>query len=218
VITERTPTVNPYWVYSQRKIACEKLVKEARGLHWTIVRPSHTVRTGLPTMMNEGDIVGHRMIAGKKVLVSGDGTTPWTLTRSADLAKPFVKLLGNAKALSEDFHITSDRAYTWNAIYETIAAGLGVKADIVHVTTDTLVKFHPDWEGPLMGDKTWAALFDNSKVKRVAGDFTCAEDLKEVLADSIANFKRRLQASGPQTAPLDELMDRIGAAQSALGA
>ena len=81
-----------------------------------------------------------------------------------------------------------------------------------------MVKFHPEWEGPLMGDKTWAALFDNSKVKRVAGDFTCAEDLNVVLADSIANFKVRLQANGPQTGPLDALMDRIAAAQDALGA
>ena len=33
------------------------------------------MRSGLPTMMNEGDIVAHRMLAGKRVLVSGDGTT-----------------------------------------------------------------------------------------------------------------------------------------------
>jgi nucleoside-diphosphate-sugar epimerase len=217
VITEKTPAINPYWDYSQRKIACEAMLKAAGGLPWTIVRPSHTVRTGLPTMMNEGDAVAHRMLAGKPVLVAGDGTTPWTLTRSADFAVPFVGLFGNAGALREDFHITSDRAYTWNAIYRTIAEGLGVEADIVRVTTDTLVKFHPAWEGPLMGDKTWAALFDNSKVKRVAGPFTCSEQLPEVLADSIAHFKKRLQAKGPQTSDLDPLMDRIASEQRALG-
>jgi nucleoside-diphosphate-sugar epimerase len=129
------------WDYSQRKIGCEAMLKVTDKLPWTIVRPSHTVRTGLPTMMNEGDVVAHRMLAGKPVLVAGDGTAPWTLTRSADLAVPFVGLFGKPGALGEDFHITSDRAYTWNAIYETIARGLGVEADIVHVTTDTWSSF-----------------------------------------------------------------------------
>lgn len=217
VITEHTPAINPYWPYSQDKIACETMLKASRDLPFTIVRPSHTVRTGLPTMMNEGDIVAHRMLAGKPVLVAGDGTTPWTLTRSVDFAVPFVGLFGKADALGEDFHITGDRGYTWNAIYTSIAKALDVEARIVHVTTDTLVAFHPAWEGPLMGDKTWAALFDNSKVKRVAGPFTCSENLDEVLAESIAHFRQRLARTGPTTGDLDPLMDRIAREQTALG-
>jgi nucleoside-diphosphate-sugar epimerase len=217
IITEKTPTVNPYWEYSQRKIACEQLLKDQSKLPWTIVRPSHTARTGLPTMMNEGDVIGHRMLAGRPVLVTGDGTTPWTLTRSIDFSAPFIRLFGNSRALGDDFHITSDRGYMWNDIYAVIATKLGVEAKIVHVPTDTLVRYHPAWEGPLMGDKTWAALFDNSKVKRVAGDFTCSENLDEVLEESIANFKKRLAEKGPQTGDLDLLMDRIAKEQSALG-
>ena len=217
VITEKTPAVNPYWAYSQAKIACETMLKAQQKLPWTIVRPSHTVRTGLPTMMNEGDIVAHRMLAGKPVLVSGDGTTPWTLTRSVDFAVPFIGLFGKPAALSEDFHITSDRAYTWDGIYKAIAKALGVEAKIVHVPTDTLVAYHPAWEGPLMGDKTWAALFDNSKVKRVAGPFTCSEDLDEVLAESIVHLRQRLKANGPQIGEFDPLMDRIASEQAGLG-
>lgn len=217
VITERTPAINPYWTYSQNKIACEELVRNAAGLSWTIVRPSHTVRSGLPTMMNEGDLVGHRILAGKPLIVCGDGSTPWTLTRSEDFAAPFVGLFGKQAALSEVFHITSDNAYTWDDIYKTIAAGLGAEANIVHVPTDTLVRYHPDWAGPLLGDKTWAALFDNSKVKAVAGDFSCVSDLSAVLAQPVAYFKRRRERTGPQTAEIEALMDRIAAEQGALG-
>ena len=118
VITEeRTPAINPYWPYSQDKIACEELVKGSKNLPWTIVRPSHTVRSGMPTMVNEGDIVPQRMLQGKPVIVAGDGATPWTLTRSEDFAKPYVGLFGKPKALSDIFHITSDRAHTWDEIY-----------------------------------------------------------------------------------------------------
>ena len=152
------------------------------------------------------------------MIVAGDGATPWTLTRCADFAVPFVKLFGVREALGEDFHITSDNAYTWNDIYDAIAEGLGAKADIVHVPTDTLVRYHPEWEGPLMGDKTWSALFDNAKVKRVVGDFAGAKELKDVLAEPIAHFKARLRSDGPKTGELDALIDRIAREQRALGA
>jgi nucleoside-diphosphate-sugar epimerase len=212
-----TPPENPYWLYSQNKIACENLMKASK-LPWTNVRPSHTVRSGLPTMLNEGDAVAHRMLAGKPVLVTGDGTSIWTLTRSEDFAKPFVKLFGNKAALGEDFHITGDVGFTWDDIYSTIARGLGVEAKIVHVPTDTVVKFQPDWAGPLLGDKTWTVLFDNSKVKRVAGDFTCETDLSKILSEPIRFVKARIAAKAPYNTDNEAMIDKIIAAQSALGA
>lgn len=218
VITEETPTVNPYWPYSQAKIACEALVKAETTLPWTIVRPSHTVRSGLPTMVNEGDIIAHRMLAGRPVLIAGDGLTPWTLTRSRDFAAPFIRLFGAKAALGTDFHITADIAQTWDGIYAAIARGLGVEPHIVHVPTDTLIRYHHDWEGPLLGDKSWTALFDNSKVKSVAGDFTCATDIDTILEESIMHVKKRIAVSGPQTHELDPLYERIAREQSALGA
>jgi nucleoside-diphosphate-sugar epimerase len=217
VITEKTPTVNPFWRYSQEKIACEAMLRASSGLSWTIVRPSHTVRSMLPTMVNEGDSVARRMMAGKPVIVAGDGSTPWTLTRCVDFARPFVKLFGQSAALGEDFHITSDHGYTWDSIYRTIAAGLGVEADIVHVPTDTLVRYIPDWLGPLMGDKTWTALFDNAKVKRVSGDFACEKDLNEVLKEPIAHVKARLKASDPGDSEREAMIDRIAREQRMLG-
>lgn len=217
IITEETPAVNPYWLYSQNKIACEELLA-ASSLPWTIVRPSHTVRSGLPTMMNEGDSVAHRMLAGKPVIVCGDGTTPWTLTRSEDFAKPFIGLFGKSAALNDTFHITSDRGHTWDEIYSAIARGMGTEANIVHVPTDVLVRYEPEFEGPLLGDKTWTALFDNSKVKSVAGDFDCVEDIDAILAEPIRYVKKRAAEGGPTTGKYDDIFDRIAKEQSALGA
>jgi len=217
VTTEQTPAANPYWKYSQDKIACENALRATKGLAWTIVRPSHTVRVGIPSVFNDGDSVAHRMLAKRPVLIPGDGTTPWTLTRSADFARPFVRLFGNPKALGETFHITSDHAFTWNAIYRAIGAGLGVEPDIVHVPTDTLIRYHRDWEALLMGEKSFVSLFDNSKVKDVAGDFACESDLAKVLEEPIATVKARIKAGGPQASELDPLMDRVAKEQRGLG-
>lgn len=44
-ITEEIPLYNPYWEYSRKKIACEKLLEEEyqkSGFPYTIIRPSHT--------------------------------------------------------------------------------------------------------------------------------------------------------------------------------
>jgi len=45
LITERTPTVNPFWDYSQHKIDCEAVLRRANevsGFPVTTVRPSLT--------------------------------------------------------------------------------------------------------------------------------------------------------------------------------
>lgn len=212
-----TPAINSYWPYSQAKIACEELMKASK-LNWTNVRPSHTTRSGFPTLLNEGNSVGHRMLAGKHVLVAGDGTSIWTLTRSEDFAKPYVKLFGNKAAYGEDFHITGDVGFTWDAIYMTIAKGLGVEAKIAHVPTDTLIRYNKDWAGPLLGDKTYTTLFDNSKIKRVAGDFTCETDLEKILSEPVRYFKKRAAAKAPYNTDSEALIDRIIADQLSLGA
>ena len=62
-----------------------------------------------------------------------------------------------------------------------------------------------------MGDKTWSALFDNSKVKSVAGPFEASQDLDEILSASVVHAKGRLQA--PEASEEDRLIDRIVAAQ-----
>jgi len=161
--------------------------------------------------------VAHRMLEGKPVIVAGDGNTPWTLTRSEDFAKPFVKLFGKKRALGEDFHITGDKGFTWDAIYTAIGRGLGVVPKLVHVPTDTLVAYKPDWAGPLLGDKSWTALFDNSKVKKVAGDFRCETDLDKILSEPIRYLKQRIAANTPYNTDSEALTDRIIREQSALG-
>ncbi|MEO8532077.1 MAG: SDR family oxidoreductase, partial [Deltaproteobacteria bacterium] len=184
-ITEDVPLINPFWQYSRDKAACEAVLQAQDKLPFTIIRPSHTVRTRLPTAIGDSGTCVHRVRQGKPVVVHGDGTTFWTVTRSEDLAKPFARLLGNAGALGEDFHITSDLSFTFDDIHETIARMMGFESQIVHVASDTLARYNPDWLGGLLGDKSHTVQFDNSKVKAVAGDFSCVQTLEEVLENPV---------------------------------
>jgi nucleoside-diphosphate-sugar epimerase len=226
IITEKTPLENPYWEYSRNKIACERLLQDQSKPPYTIVRPSHTVRTRLPIEIGEPMGSLRRILAGKPVLVSGDGTAPWTLTRSIDFSVPFVRLFGNSRALSQDFHITNDRAFTWDQIHTAIGRAFDVEARNFHVPTDTLTRYNREWTGSLVGDKMWTALFDNSKIKSAVGQFTCVQDLDKILAEPVALAKRNLDLTGDTGHPNnlghvvrdeDTLMDRIIADQSSLG-
>jgi nucleoside-diphosphate-sugar epimerase len=220
LISEDTPLANPYWEYSQKKTHMERILlewHEQGRLPVTVVRPSHTYRLNFPTALGGGDWTAKRMLEGKPIIVHGDGASLWTLTHAADFAGPFVRLLGNAKALGEDFHITQDNPYTWDEIFHAIAESLGVQPRLVHVASDTLVQYEPEWAGPLLGDKSPSTVFDNSKVKAVAGEFKCTVSLEEGMRGAAAAYRQRSRAGGDPNPEVDvALYERIIAEQLAL--
>src|ERR1700754_278864 len=172
-VTESTPLRNPYWQYSRDKIACEDLlVAEYRdaGFPATIVRPSHTY-DATKTVLSGGWTSLARMLAGKPVIVHGDGSSLWTVTHNTDFARAFVPLLGHPRTLGEAFHITSDDVLTWDQIARALGAALGVSPRIVHVPSDAIAARDPEWGAGLLGDKTHSMVFDNSKLRRLVPDF-----------------------------------------------
>ena len=189
-ITESTPLANPVWEYSQNKIACEDyLMQKYRkdGFPVTIVCPSHTYRVVFPIAV--GDWRGYWLIdrikKGKEIVVHGDGTSLWVLTHSEDFAKGFVGLLGNIHAIGHAFHITSDELLTWNQIYEIIAGAVGMKANIIHIPSDLIMKYDIETGAGLLGDKAYSVIFNNTKIKTFVPGFKATipftEGIKKVL-------------------------------------
>ena len=215
IITEDVPLANPYWAYSRLKAQAETVLTGQDSLRHTIVRPSHTFRTQPPLAVGDAATVLRRMLTGRPVIVPGDGTSLWTITRSVDFAPPFVRLLGDKRAIGQTFHLTNDVPTTWNLIYEATGRALGVTPHVVHVATDTLVQYRTDWEGPLLGDKSNSLMFDNSKIKSVVGDFSCETALDAMLANAI-NTSRVAEEAAP-TGELNRLFDRIARDQETVG-
>lgn len=209
-VRESTILDNPYWAYSRNKMACEERLQRAYRedkFPITIIRPSHTYdKYYLP--IEGGWTVAERMLRGDKIIVHGDGTSLWTLTHSTDFAKGLVGLLGNDHAIGECFHITSDEWLTWNRIHEIIAAALGVKADIVHIPSDLINAYAPEWGASLLGDKAHSFILDNSKIKRLVPDFVCTTPFSRGVEDIInwhmADASRRVVSK-----EFDALCDRM---------
>ncbi|PZQ91820.1 MAG: NAD-dependent dehydratase [Leifsonia xyli] len=209
-VTESTPLANPFWQYSRDKIAAEDVLTQAyrqRGFPMTIVRPSHTYD---PTMVpfDGGWTVVDRMRRGAEVIVPGDGTSQWTITHHAEFARGFVGLFGHPQAIGEAFHITSDEAPTWNAIYAAIAHAAGVEPRMVHVASDAIAAADPAWGAALLGDKANSMVFDNSKIRRLVPSFTpsipFARGAEEIIAWHDAH-----PAAKVVDPIVDQLMDRL---------
>lgn len=222
-ITESTPLDNSYWAYSRAKIACEEqLIQAYRAEKFpvTIVRPSHTYdRTRLP--FHGRYTVIDRMRKGKRVIVHGDGTSLWVLTHHKDFAKGFVGLLGNQRAIGEAFHITSDEVLSWNQIYTILAHAAGVEPRLVHVPSEVIAAFDPDWGASLLGDKAHSVIFDNTKIKRMVPDFAAtipfSRGAEEILAWFDADAGRGRPGCGRVVDDeVDRLMDTIIAAYESM--
>lgn len=176
IITEATPLHNPFWEYSRHKIRCEERLMRAyreEGFPATIVRPSHTYDKTFPAAIGGGQhyTLAKRLLAGRPIIVHGDGTSLWTLTHSEDFASGFVGLMGHPQATGHAFHITSDESLTWNQITETIAGALGVEANIVHIASDFIASVYPERSGSLLGDKSYSVIFDNTKIKTFVQEY-----------------------------------------------
>jgi nucleoside-diphosphate-sugar epimerase len=214
-VTESTPLRNPFWAYSRGKIACEDLLVAAyreQGFPATIVRPSHTYdQTVVP--FDGGWTVLGRMLAGKPVIVHGDGTSLWTLTHHEDFARAFVPLLAHPRTLGEAIQITSDDVLTWNQIAEALAAALGVSARVVHVPSDAIAAADPDWGAGLLGDKAHSMIFDNAKVRGLVPGWRAVIPFEQG-AREIADWYRADPARQVTDARLDAMMDKLAAACS----
>jgi nucleoside-diphosphate-sugar epimerase len=173
LISESTPLANPYWDYSQQKIACEErlmLAYREEGFPVTIVRPSHTYGdTQIPLAINswrKSYTVVDRMRRGKKVIVPGDGSSLWVITHNSDFAKGLIGLLGREQAMGHAFHITGDEVMCWDQWYRITAEAAGAEPRLVHMPSIFLSACMPEARGGLLGDKSGSVVFDNTKIKR----------------------------------------------------
>ena len=193
LITEETPLENPFWEYSQNKIASEQRLMQAwseEQFPVTIVRPTLTYGPGqIPFSVGSWEhpwTVIDRMQRGLPVIVAGDGSSLWVVTWNQDFARGFAGLLGNSAALGEAYQITSDEVLSWDQIHLEAYRALGLKPRLVHISSEMIAQYWPHATGSLIGDKSNSVVFDNRKIKALVSDFRCevgwAEGLRRVLA------------------------------------
>ena len=219
VINEGTTLSNPHWEYSRNKIACEEVLFDAYrrfGFPVTVVRPSHTFSWRSLPLAIHGDQgpwqVLKRMMAGKKVLMPGDGSSLWAVMHSDDFAPAFAGLMGNPHAIGQAVQITGEELLTWNQIMETAAKAAGAEYRPCYVPSSILARCgRYDFEGGLIGDKSNTVIFDNSRLHALVPTFRQKKRFDQAIRESVSYFLAHpeLQTEDPD---FDRFSDEVIAA------
>jgi len=218
-INEGTVQANKFWQYARDKIACEQFLLEkyrTEGFPVTILRPSHTYSDkALPVGVQGRSTwqVARRMLAGKPVIMHGDGTSLWTMTHAADVAVGFVGLMGKPEAIGEVFGVTSAETLTWNQIYTHIANALGVPYKPYYVSSSFIAETSP-YGDDLWGDKANCVIFDISKIQRVVPEYHPTIGFAEGARRTVEYILAHPECQTEDPA-YDEWCDRLIAAQEA---
>ena len=80
----------------------------------------------------------------------------------------------------------------------------------MHIASELLIAWNPDWEGSLLGDKSHTALFDNAKLRRVVPDFQPKIRFQEGVRRTIAWFdadasRRQISVTGNEE--IDQILE-----------
>ncbi|MBV5330834.1 NAD-dependent epimerase/dehydratase family protein [bacterium] len=195
---------DPVFPYAFNKAEMEKplwqSIKQDK-LPITIIRPSLTYGPGA---VNIG--VLDRIRRGKPLVMFGDGSTSWTWTFVPDLAKAYVAIAGNAKTFGEDYHVTSEERCIWDDLYLEFGKLVGKAPKIVHIPSELLYSAAPNLCSHLYFEKTFAGLFDNSKLRSAVPDFKAEVSLHEGLKSILAWWEAEAHTIDPEK---DALEDRL---------
>ncbi|MDR3070172.1 MAG: NAD-dependent epimerase/dehydratase family protein [Propionibacteriaceae bacterium] len=215
-ISESTYAFNPGYGYMEGKVETEHVFLKAfeEGFPVTLIRPAHTYDDAIAPLAGSWAVID-RIEKGQPVVLQGDGTQLWTLTHASDLAVGLIGLLGRRSTFGEAFHITSNDVLSWNQIYEAIGHALGVRPNILHLTTDFIKVAEPDWfwSGLFDGDLQHSGVYDNTKIRNYVPGFNPTKVFEREIFKIIAWRKEHPQYAVPEPEEL-AVYDRLAAAHA----
>ena len=162
---------DPVFTYAFDKAEMERYlhrVIQDENLPITIIRPSLTFGPGAVNIgvlrQNYGII--DRIRKNKPLVMFGDGSTSFSFTFVSDLARGFAGVLGKNETYGQAYHFTSEERTIWEDLYLELGRIVGKTPRIIHIPAELLYKAAPNLCGHLYFEKTYAGLFDNSKIKK----------------------------------------------------
>jgi len=171
-IAETAPR-RPFGMYGVNKAAIERILLDASGrdgTQATVVRPSYTTGEGATAsgILFDDSLVS-RMRQGLPVILMDDGTCPWAISHVSDVARGFVATLGNPKAFSNDYHLTSHEHTDWNGVYRAMGEAAQGRTEIVHIPSTWLREVAPRRSLGVWFIYRFPSVYDNAKAERDLG-------------------------------------------------
>jgi nucleoside-diphosphate-sugar epimerase len=201
----------PEFAYAFQKAEMERYLQrqiQEKQLPVTIIRPSLTYGIGGANIgvLRQNVGIVDRIRKGKKLVMFGDGTVPWQFTFAPDLAKGFAGVVGNRRTFGESYHITNEEPHVWEDLYREFGSILGIEPSIVHIPSELLYMAKPELFNHLWFEKSYAGVFDNSKIKRDVPGWQATISLRQGLCSMVEWYEREGHTPDPAK---DQLEDQL---------
>lgn len=162
----------PSFPYAYNKAASENLLFAAHDPHRfpiTIFRPAQTYGGRGTAVASIGDGVSQmkRLREGRPIVIHGDGTSIWSACHRDDVARAFVRAIGNEAAYGKAYNVTGEEWMRYDRYWETAARALGApEPRLVHIPTDLLGTLLPKRAEWCAENFRYNNLFDNAAARR----------------------------------------------------
>lgn len=136
---ERRP--DPAFGYAAGKAAAEEVLLAAHAsgaLDVTVLRPAATYLDHAVPSLGGWPLALRRLLAGRPVILHGDGTGLWAACHRDEVALAFVEAAHRPAGSGRAYNVTGHELLTWNAYWTAVADALGVTAHFVHIPTEVL--------------------------------------------------------------------------------
>lgn len=135
--------------YGAGKTACDNILREASAdgaFPLSIVKPSGNFGEGRFLLRQADWWPGwiQRLRDRRPVISVGDGTTMYQWLPGAGAGEAMAAMAGLEASFGETYVVTNPHAVSWDTWIRTVAAVLGVEADVVHIPRDVLVEADPE--------------------------------------------------------------------------
>lgn len=157
--------------YSLTKARQENMLRDSEYKNWTIIRPYITyseIRLQLGVLEKEHWL--YRALHGRTIVFSNDISSKFTtLTYGLDVAKGIFKIVGDAKAFGQVFHITTKDSYRWENIFsiylDILEKRLEHRPKIMMLDTDLNLE-NRYLKYQVIYDRCFNRQFDNTKIEQ----------------------------------------------------
>jgi nucleoside-diphosphate-sugar epimerase len=213
---------DPEFTYAYRKAQMERYLQgvvRSESLPITVVRPSLTFGDGARNVgvLRQNMGIVRRISDGKPLVMSGDGTHPWSYTFTPDLARGIIGLLGKSGAFGEAYHITSEEPTLWRDLYLEFGRAVGRTPELVSIPATSLFEALPDLCNHLHYEKRYPGLFDNSRLRDVVPGFRAEISLRRGVELLLESWIRDGLTPDPAKDALeDRLVEAAGRSKAAV--
>lgn len=184
------------WNYGINKRKAEEyLISNSSGysFEWTIIRPTLTfgdtrIPVGFSSARGTYTLI-ERIEKGKPVVRFDDGRSLHSFCHTSIFGEAACKLFLNEDAYGNAFHISDDRSYSFDGIFETIEDIVGRKGLYVFLNPEALKKYSINVYEDMIHDKDPSFTLDNSKIKKLCPGMDFTVPLKESLTHTIKALK-----------------------------